>query len=195
MKRLTYLVAVLLLCSMSGCLFVEKIETRVRFVRNNKSEGQAEQALVTIVYHNVSSDAKNAKDLQKDFEELLKGEIKEGAESETEDGMIFKKRDIYIENGKINARAEAVPEDGKIEDVIANGERLLVLERNNDVELVETNGKVLKTEENYIIVWPESLEEIYWIQRFRPENDSDKVAIERNRSKLVQMLAERLKSL
>ncbi len=193
MKHTKYLLAALLLLGMSGCLFPEKIETRVRFSGKNSKTGEFEQAQVTILYHNISSAAEDEKKLTQDFEELLKGEKDEGSEDEVDDGMIIKKRHVYIENGKINVRAEAVPEDGKIEDVIANGERILVLERQDDIELIETNGKIFKTEENYIIVWPESLEEIYWIQRFHAENDDDKAALERNRPKLVRMLEEHLK--
>lgn len=188
MKIAKYCIAVLLLLGASGCLFVEKIETRVRFLGKNSKTGEPAQTQVTILYYNVSTDAETDQKLQEDFEELLKSEKAEGSEEEVEDGMIIKKRHVYVEKGKINVRAEAVPEHGKIEDVIANGERILVLERESDNELAETNGKVFKTEENYIIVWPESLEEIYWILRLHPESDADKAAIERNRPKLVRML-------
>lgn len=190
MKRLFSFVAALLLFGMSGCLFIEKLETRVRFIKKDKDT--PEQAQITLVYHNISSDAKDEKGLQKDFDELLKAVIKAGGESETEDGMIVKKREIAIANGKINVRAEAVPEDGKIEDVIANGERILVLERDEETELVETNATVFKTKENYLLVWPESLEEIYWIQRFHAESAEDKDAIARNQPELVRRLAQKL---
>ncbi len=192
MRNTKYAIALLLILGFSGCLFVEKIETRVRFLGKNSPSGEPQPAQVTILYHNISSDAENEKKLQEDFEELLKGEKGEGSEDEIEEGLIIKKRHVYIENGKINVRAEAVPEDGKIEDVIANGERILVLAKQEDNELIETNGKVFETEENYLIVWPVRLEEIYWIQRLQPDNDG-KAAIERNRPKLVRMLEEHLK--
>lgn len=196
MKTLKCLFVALLLVGMSGCLFPEKIETRVRFNGKNSLTGEAVQTQVMIIYYNISSSATEEKDLHEDFEELLKGEKGEGSEEEVEDGMIIKKRHVYIENGKINARTEAVPEDGTIEDVIANDERILVLKRDDGFELAETNGKVLATERNYILVWPEGLEEIYWIQRLvvdEVEDAEDKAALERNRPKLVRMLEEHLK--
>ncbi len=193
MKTMKYFIALLLLFGISGCLFPEKIETRVRFLGRNSKTAEPEQALVTILYYDVSSSAGGEKDLKEDFAELVKLEKGEGAEEEIEEGMIIKKRHVYIENGKINIRTEALPEDGTIEDVIANGERILVLEIHDDIELVETNGKVFKTEENYIIVWPESLEEIYWVQRLHADSESDEAALERNRPKFVRMLEEHLK--
>ncbi|MEK7729351.1 MAG: hypothetical protein AAB354_13135 [candidate division KSB1 bacterium] len=193
MKIIKYILAALLLVGMSGCLFPEKIETRVRFTAKNSKTGQAEQPRVTLTYYNFSSDAQNETDLQKDFEELLKSGKVQNGDEEVEEGMIIQTRNVYLENGKINMRAEAVPEGGKLADVLANGERILVIEGGEEISRIETNGKVLRTDKNYILVWPESLEEIYWVQHFTPEKEEDRAALERNRPTLVGMWEEHLK--
>lgn len=69
--------------------------------------------------------------------------------------------------------------------VISRGERIVIVDA-DDAEIIETNGKILRTEQNYVIVWPEELQEIYWIQRLLYD-DEDKTRLERNRPKLVKM--------
>lgn len=194
MKTTKYLLAALLLLSASGCLFPEKFETRVRFLPKNSAAGEAGNVQVTLTYYNFSSDAKTEDDLKKDFEELVKSGKVQSGDKEVEEGMVIQTRDIYLENGKINMRAQAVPEGGKLNDVVANGERILVIEGSAEIARIESNGRVLQTDKNYILVWPESLEEIYWVQHFTPEEEEDRVALERNRPRLVKMWEEHLKS-
>ncbi len=195
MKYLKYTLAALLLLSASGCLFPEKIETRIRFGEKAKFTGEAVKAQITIVYHNISSDAKDEKDFEEDFKELLKINVKVGEKGETQDGIIVKERSLEIVNGKINARSSGVPENDRLEGIVANGERILVVEgdekEGNAIEA--TNGKVLNTGKNYIIVWPSDLEEIYWVQRLTPENDEDQAALARNQPRLLKKLEEHLR--
>lgn len=194
MKYLKHTLAALLLLSATGCLFPEKIETRIRFNEKSKITGDAAKAQVTIVYHNISSDAKEEKDFEKDFEELLKGKEKV-SEDEKQDGIIVKERSIEIVNGQINSRTSGVPENDRLEGIVANGERILIVEGSEEegVAIEATNGKVLNTGKNYIIVWPSDLEEIYWVQRYTPEDEDDKTAIARNQPRLLQKLEAHLK--
>jgi hypothetical protein len=104
--------------------------------------------------------------------------------------VLIKDRKIYLQDGKLQMRISAVPSDNKFEDLASNGERLIVVD-SEDGKMLATNGKLLKTGRNYIIVWPERLKEIYWIQRVIPDApDKDKEDWERwkqNRPKLIKM--------
>lgn len=194
MKHTSYMLSALLLLGASGCLFPEKIETRIKFKEKAKFTGEAAQPEVTIIYHNISSDAKEDDDFQKDFEELLKANQKIGAEEETQDGIIVKERSVSIAAGKIYSRTVGVPENNRLEGVVANGERILVVEgeENEGIVIEATNGKVLNTGKNFILVWPSDLQEIYWVQRLTPDDEEDKAALARNQPRLVRMWEEHL---
>jgi hypothetical protein len=184
MKPFIPLAAALALLVVSGCLLPEKIETRIRF---NEENAPAE---VTIIYHNMSSEAKDDEALQSDFRELIdswKGD--KYLVQQAKQGLILKDRQVYLENGKLQAKELSVPtEENFLEEgdmVISRGERIVIVDA-DDAEIIETNGKILRTEQNYVIVWPEELREIYWIQRLLYD-DEDKTRLERNRPKLIKM--------
>ncbi len=187
MKTLAYLIAMTILVTLTGCIWPEEIETRVYYSDNNAPPQ------ITVTWRNLSSTAKNEKELRDDFDRLVE-DLEDSTASDLvagiEKDLLIKDRQFYLQNGKLQARISAVPSDDKFEDLASNGERLMVV----DMEpggIIETNGKLLKTDSNYIIVWPESLKEIYWIQRLLPDApDKDKETWERwkqNRPKLVKM--------
>ncbi|MGH7595766.1 MAG: hypothetical protein ACREOI_05405 [bacterium] len=208
MKSSAYLIAAILLVSLSGCIWPEEIETRVHY-RDNNTPPQ-----ITITWRNLSSMAENEKELKDDFDRLVE-DLEDSTASDLVAGidkeLLIKDRQIYLHNGKLQARIAAVPLDEKFEDLSSNGERIMVVESESggifegsssngegtivfELEsggIIETNGKLLKTDHNYIIVWPESLKEIYWIQRLIPETpNKDKEDWERwkqNRAKLIKM--------
>lgn len=184
MKTFIFFIAIPALLAGSGCIIPEKIETRIRF---NEKNAPAE---VTTIYHNLSSEAKDEEALQSDFNDLIddwKGD--QYLVQQAKQGLILKDRQVYLEKGKLQAKELAVPTEGNFleeEDMmISRGERIVVVKA-DDADIIETNGKILKTEHNYIIVWPEELKEIYWIQRGRYDEEDQK-RIERNRPKLVKM--------
>jgi hypothetical protein len=186
MKSLAYSIAAAMLISLAGCIWPEEIETRVHYVDKNPPQ-------ITVVWRNISSTAKDEKELKEDFDELVK-DLEDSTASDLIAGinkeLLIKDRQIYLQGGKLQAKMSAVPSDDKFEDLASNGERLMVVD-SEDGRIIATNGKLLKTGRNYIIVWPESLKEIYWIQCLIPDApDRDKEDWERwkqNRPKLVKM--------
>ncbi len=184
MKHSVQLAAALALLVVTGCLIPEKTETRIRF---NEKNAPAE---VTVIYHNISSEAKDEEALQSDFRDLIdswKGD--QYLVQQAKQGLILKERQVYLENGKLQARELSVPTEENFlvegDMMISHGERIVVIEA-DDTEIIETNGKILRTERNYVIAWPETLKEIYWIQR-PAFDDEDNKRIERNRPKLIKM--------
>jgi hypothetical protein len=187
MKSLAYLIAATLLISLSGCIWPEEIETRVHYVDKNAPP----QIIVT--WRNISSMARDEKELKDDFDRLV-GDLEDSTASDLVAGidkeLLIKDRQIFLHNGNLHAKMSAVPIDDKFEDLASNGERIMVVDLESG-GMIETNGRLLKTGRNYIMVWPESLKEIYWIQRVIPDApDKDKEDWERwkqNRPKLVKM--------
>lgn len=187
MKSLTYLTAAAMLISLAGCIWPEEIETRVQYAGKNAPPQ------ITVVWRNISSTAKDEKELKSDFEELVEdledstsNDLIAGIEKE----ILIKNRQIYLQDGKLQAKISAVPSEDKFEDLASNGERIIVVDAEAG-KIIATNGKLLKTERNYIIVWPESLKEIYWTQRLIPDtpekNDEDWEIWKQNRPRLIKM--------
>ena len=184
MKSLRFFIAIAAgVVTLTGCLLPETVENRIRYIDQNTPPQ------ITVIWRNISSDAKNDKELQEDFAEL----VKEVDSTNTDVFVGFKKdlvireRQVYIEDGKLNVRISGIPSTGQFEDIASNGERMLVLDM-EEAGRVETNGTLLKTEENYIIVWPESMKEISWINRLIPgESNEDLKRWEQNRPTLIKM--------
>jgi len=175
MKPLVQLLAVAAISfALNACLYPEKIENHVRYGDKNTPPQ------ITVIWHNISSDAKNDTELKKDFDNLVADQIEDRDDTLQSDlmvgarerDMLIKERKFYVENGKLQCRVSAMPANNDFEDLASSGERLLVLEM-NEAGLVETNGKLFKTERNYIIVWPETQKELYWVQHFAPAAPKD----------------------
>lgn len=180
--------------ALTGCLIPERIENRVIYTDKNSPPQ------VTVIWHNLSSDAENDEKLQKDFDDLIDDQIEDKDDTLESDlflgarnrDMRIKERKLYLENGKLQFRITAIPASKEFSDLTSNGERLLVLEM-EEAGAVETNGKLFKTDSNYIIVWPETQKELYWVQYFMaktPKDKEDREMRERwkvNRPKLVKL--------
>jgi hypothetical protein len=187
MKSLAYLIAAAIMISLAGCIWPEEIETRVNYAGKNTPPQ------ITVVWRNISSTAKDEKELKSDFEELVE-DLKDSTSNDLiagiEKELLIKERKIYLQDGKLQAKISAVPGDEKFEDLASNGERLVVVDSEAG-RIIATNGRLLETESNYIIVWPESLKEIYWIQRLIPDapdkDEEDWKRWKQNRPKLVKM--------
>jgi len=187
---LRMIIAAILSMSLSSCIVPEKIETRIRYF------GEKAPSQITCIWHNISSTAENDKDLKKDFDDFIEDledsstttELSVGSETK----IIVQSWHASVEYGKLNLKMIAVPAGDKLEDLSANGERMIVLEKEEGNESIETNGKLLETEENYIIVWPERLEEIYWIVGGPKETSEEKNSelqelARQNHPKLIKM--------
>jgi hypothetical protein len=160
------LVTILVLaCSLglAGCLEVERLEVRIRY-----DESLAPVAL-EITYRNLSSDADEPAKLEKDFDVIVaawRGDAH--LIDRAKEGWVVKERSVYLEDGRLHGRevliplpdAEWMPAD---EMLVSGGERIAVVRRDQGA-IAESNGKVLESEKNTLIVWPDSQREIFWIQ-------------------------------
>ena len=187
MRRALFCVTAFLLLKASGCYFPEIAETRISFQDN-------ELPVVILKYTNISSGAEEPDELKEAFDELIDDMY--GAEylvEQATDGFAIRKRRLYIENNRLHA--ELTGDATKLNEMYSffegNEERFLVYEDDDSYELVETNGKIIKTDRNTLIVWPAKMKEIYWKQHLifteDDEEETDKKRFHQNIAKMVAM--------
>lgn len=172
--------------TLQGCLTSETIETCIQL------RGQEEPATIIIEYGNISSGEADTGDVRKDFQQIVddwRGD--HYLLDRTEEGMFVKNREVFIREGKIVARLTAIAKDmEKLQHkfLVNRGERVMLFDEDKDYDLVETNGRILRTEKNTLIVWPEEVSELRWKQRESKPSASS----EANRPLMVQLLTEYL---
>ncbi len=183
MKRLIMISFFGLLLTAVGCLSVGSYETRIQI------QGEDEPATVTLIYRDISSAESKLEDVQKDFESLLddwKGD--RYLIEQAKEGFVIKERAVTIENGTLVAYEKGVTNDlGDMKPIrVSNGERILLLEKDEDFELVESNGKIFKTDKNTLLVWPENVRELYMKHKAKKTSSSH----EKNRPIMIKMFEE-----
>jgi hypothetical protein len=191
MKRLSILLAVMFVLSLTGCYFSETVETRISL--NDKA---SPKATIFIEYANISSGEADFDDVKKDFEQLIKDwQGDEYLLDRGEEGMFVKNRELFVRDGKIVGRVAGIMKS--IDDTYKfwniDDEKIMLFEDSeDDYELVETNGKILRTDKNILIVWPEETTELYWKQRISKSAESE--SFYKNQPVMVKLLQEYLAS-
>jgi hypothetical protein len=171
---------------LSGCYFCETVETRISLGREDKT------ILVVTEYTNISSGEAHLSDVKKDFESLIRDwQSDQYLLDRAGEGLFVKNRELFIRDDKITGRVTGVMrnlnEHYDFWDI--KGERIMLFKDDDeDYELAATNGKILKTEKNTLIVWPENITELYWKQRYIGESES----FNKNQPILLKMLKEYL---
>jgi hypothetical protein len=181
----------MLASSLTGCYFSETVETRITL-----GDKASPKAAVFIEYANISSGEADLDDVKKDFEQLVKDwQGDEYLLDRGEEGMFVKNRELFVRDGKIVGRITGIMKD--IDDTykfweIEDEKIMLFDDSGDDYELVETNGKLLKTEKNILIVWPQETAELYWKQRISKSAESE--SFYKNQPVMVKMLQDYLAS-
>ena len=144
---------------LSGCVVIEEITTTIKMDKNKKS------ASITEEYKNISSDKNRPKQVKADFEIFLGACVgDEFIRERAGEGVLVKSRSVYIEDEKVIFRTQGLVED--INDLIyflvGNGERIMLFEEAKEYEIIETNGKIWKTDKNTFIIWPFEYSELRW---------------------------------
>ena len=183
MKRLILISFCGLLLMSMGCLSVGSYETRITF------HGEGEPVTITMIYRDISSAEAKLVDVQDDFESLIndwKGD--EYLLEQARDGFVVKERALTIEDGKLVAYERGVTNDlGDFKPIkVNNGERILLVEKDDDYELVESNGQIFKTDNNTLLVWPENVPELYMKHQAKKTSESH----EKNRPIMIKMFEE-----
>jgi hypothetical protein len=183
MKYLLLISLLGLLVMSTGCLSVASYETHIQF------HGENEPATVKMIYRDISSAETSDKEVRKDFESLIDDWKGDGfLLDRANEGFVVKERAVKIEDGKLVAYEKGVTKDlGDLTPIkVNNGERIMLLDRDEDYELVESNGKIINTDNNTLLVWPEDLPDLYMKHRARKTSP----AHEKNRPIMIKMFEE-----
>ncbi|NQT26500.1 hypothetical protein HQ585_14195 [candidate division KSB1 bacterium] len=187
MKTFKWIFCLLIPLCFTGCLTVDTIKTTIDIQDEDKP------AVLTIRYEGLSSAEGLLKDVKKDFNYLI--EEWQGDEyllERADEGILVRDRQLLIEDNKINSVMIGLVQD--LDDLYdiweQNGERILMVEfDDDDFELTETNGYLLKTEKNRLIVWPSHIKQMQWTMKRVFESES----IDKNRPMMLKMFKEYLK--
>jgi len=179
------ILAAAFLLPIMGCLDVEIIETRIQL------RGHGEPNIITIDYANISSDATDTSEVRKDFEELLDDWHGEKfLHAEAEEGLLVKNRELLIRKNKIVGRVTGVMSDSAALKMfsLSLDDGKWIMKSGKNLEIVDTNGKILKAGEQTRIVWPENATEL----RVKQRQSELSEAFKRNQPLLVKRLKEYL---
>lgn len=185
MRKLLFALVLLGVVWLSGCYISESTETRI-LIRDG-----GEPPLIEITYHNISSSEEKEEDIRKDAEQLLRDWRGDAYLIERqEEGMLVKERKLEIRDGKIYGKMTAVAQ--RLNDIYSfmeyNDERIMIYRGDDVYKLASTNGKIVKTPENTLIVWPKNQKELYW----KEELAVDKAVFYRNIPKMVELLQKQM---
>ena len=149
----------ILLLLIFGCLTFETAEIRIKFNENSRTEGTIE-----ITYTNIETGEALLKDQKHDFDELI--EYYQGDSfllDQLSDGIYIKERELKEENGKLIGKYKGIFRNFKFDNEplkTMNDEFIMLMDK--DDEVIETNGKIVKSEKNIFITWPKEQKELYW---------------------------------
>jgi len=158
MKRILFPLF-LFIIFMFGCLTYETAEIRIIFNENSQNEG-----IIEVTYTNIESSEALLEDQQKDFNELI--EHYQGDQfllDQVSDGIYIKERELFEKNGKLIGKYSGIFRNLKFDNEelkTVNDEYIMLMDE--DDEIVETNGKIVKSEKNIFISWPKTKKELYW---------------------------------
>jgi len=158
MKKFICTGLILFFVFFSGCLWYQVTEYIIHYSDDLNS------GTITVRYNNIMSSEKEQTKQKDDFNELLKMLNEDGfLLDQMKEGIYVQERRLVEENGRLNAYYKGIFRNLTIDDEqssIQNNERIIILS-NKDKEKIESNGKVIKSEENTILTWPKEQRDIY----------------------------------
>jgi hypothetical protein len=157
MRNIAFFVTVLALF-LSGCLIKEKEEVKIKL-----TPGGGE---IWVTETGWKSGQEEEKGILEDFDKLVNKYEKDELEKEfAELGVYILDKSIYIDNDKIVTEYHGFIPSGSMAYLYllkeANEEIIHVMDSPTDSE-IKTNGEVLKTKNNTIIIWPSDTKELAW---------------------------------
>ena len=160
-KKLIAAVFLYFYCALvSGCLIADKQTVEMRLIPPEKGR-------VTYIYYGIKSDSSEEGEIKKDFDDLIEM-ISEGSRADVykNDKLKIERWNIDIDQeGIVYGAAEATFNITEFFDYndykISNKEIIITLPIVKNKKLT-SNGKVVKTKNNYILVWPQDSKNLEW---------------------------------
>jgi uncharacterized surface protein with fasciclin (FAS1) repeats len=151
MKKVRLLFLAFSIILMNGCLTYHVVEYTIDYADDFNS------GHFTVKYTDIRSSETEPEKQKKDFEELI--EIYEDDMfllDQIDEGIYVKDRQLYEKDGKIFGSYSGIFQSIKIDDnemKVRNDERYILLDI-SPTEKIETNGKVYRSDNNALLVWP-----------------------------------------
>ena len=154
MKLLQGFALICIILMTSGCLTYQIYEVTAVF------NDDFSRAAVTATYTDIRSSEKDSVKQREDFDDLIKKYQEDDfLLEEVGSGIYVKERRIFEKNGQINASYSGVFK--QVEPLKVKGdERYILLEDVDPGDKIESNGKVLRSKEIALLVWPKELKKI-----------------------------------
>ena len=169
MKRLIVFSLIILLVLIYGCLTYETAEVRIVFNENSNNEG-----IIEVTYTNIESSEALLKDQQEDFDDLI--DYYQGDQfllDQMADDIYIKKRQLFEKDGKIVGKYSGIFRNLKFDNEplkTKNDEYIMLMDDSDEV--VETNGKIIKSEKNVFLSWPKTQKELYWKVKMKGDHQT-----------------------
>jgi len=144
----------------SGCLIADKQTVEMRLMSPQKG-------MVTYIYHGIKSDSDEEDEIQKDFDDLV-GLVSEESRTNAyvNDKIKIERWNIDVdENDIVYGAVEAtfnIPEFFAYNDYKMSNEEIIIVLPIVKNQKLTSNGKVVKTKNNYMLVWPEDEKNLKW---------------------------------
>ncbi len=157
MRNIVFFTAVLALF-LSGCLINEKEEVKIKLTPSG--------AEIWVTETGWKSSEEEENKILEDFDNLMNKYENDKLEKEfAEIGVYILDKRIYLNNDKIITEYHGLLPSGSLAYLYqfkeANEEIIHVVDSPTDTE-IKTNGEVLKTKKNTIIIWPSNTKELAW---------------------------------
>ncbi len=146
----------------TGCLAYESVEYRYKIdPKDNSGE-------VWVIYNGIGSTEDKEEDIKKDLIDLVEDQFlgDDFVIDAIEDGIAVLKRDLKVVNGKLRGEYYGVFKklDLEYNNIVKNNGEYFFFIDENDGKVSSTNGKVISTDKNVIIVFREGKGEFRWRQ-------------------------------
>jgi hypothetical protein len=151
MKKLIYPAILVSFIIFNGCLTYQVAEYTIEYANDFNS------GTITVTYTDIRSSEKEPEDQKKDFEELI--ELYQSDVfllDQIDEGIYVKGRTLYEKDGKLIGGYTGIFQNIEIDNnpmKVRNDERYILLDI-SPTEKIETNGKVYRSENNALLVWP-----------------------------------------
>jgi hypothetical protein len=178
-------IAFTILLLAAGCLECETFDARIL-------REQGEPSILTAEFGNIASDKTDPAGVQSDFDELIglwRGD--EMLKDQLSEGILVKSRELFLRDGQLIGRETGIINDLTAIDEFSVSESDISWTLDANEELLETNGKVLKTQGSVTIVWPKNAPELY--VRIRTTPSGGNRASQPMMAKLLQAYLARAK--
>lgn len=167
MKVLGSVLFFLLIFSVNSCLTYQTVEYTIDFTDNFNS------GKISVVYTDIRSSEAEGEKQKADFDELI--ELYQDdlfLLDQIDEGIYIKERKLYEKDGIIIGSYSGIYQKIKIDNHVMdlrNDERFILLEVDHNSK-IETNGKLLQSENNALIVWPKDQKHLK-IKKIIPDNE------------------------